>query len=64
MPQTKRGRSQDRRKVAAGQKHEVAYASDKAGVSAEALKTSVKKVGNSQSKVEAEVNKPQRRVAA
>lgn len=47
-----RGRAQDRAKVAAGQQHEVAYASKKSGASAAEVKAAVKKVGNSRKKVQ------------
>jgi len=49
---TNRGRAQDRAKVAAGQKHEVRYAAEKAGVGTGEVKKAVKSVGNSRKKVE------------
>lgn len=49
---TPRGRAQDRREVAGGQKHEVAYEADKTGKSADEVKAAVKSVGNSRDKVE------------
>jgi len=55
--QTSRGRSQDRRNVAAGQDHEVRYEARKQGVSKEEVKKAVKSVGNSRSKVEERVHK-------
>lgn len=50
--QTKRGRGQDRKLVAAGQEHEVRYEAKKEGVSKAEVKDAVKKVGNSRRKVE------------
>lgn len=50
--QTARGRKQDRARVAAGQKYEVAYEAKKTGRSASAVKKAVKKVGSSRKKVE------------
>ena len=50
--QTARGRSQDRARVAGGQKYEVAYESKKTGRSASAVKKAVKKVGNTRKRVE------------
>ena len=41
---TPRGRAQDRAEVAAGQRHEVAYAAKKSGASAAEVKKAVKKV--------------------
>ena len=46
------GRSQDRKKVAGGQEHEVQYEKDKMKTSGEKVKETVKKVGNSRKKVE------------
>ena len=58
MPsQTNRGRSQDRAKVAGGQKHETAYEAKKTDTSSGAVRDAVKKVGNSRGKVEAELKK-------
>ena len=58
MPdQTKRGRAQDRAKVAGGQKHEVRYEAEKTGASRGEVKAAVKAVGNSRKKVEAELGK-------
>jgi uncharacterized protein (UPF0218 family) len=54
---TTRGRSQDRSKVAGGQKHEVAYEAGKTSSSAEAVKSAVKAVGNSRSKVDGQLVK-------
>jgi len=51
MATTTRGRAQDRARVAGGQEHEVRYEAKKEGVSKEAVKKSVKKVGNSRDKV-------------
>ena len=50
--QSARGRSQDRRRVAGGQDHEVRYEAKKTGRSKAAVKRAVKKVGNSRKKVE------------
>ena len=52
MPQSKRGRSQDRAKVAGGQKHEVAYEAGKTGASPRQVRQAVKDAGNSRKKVE------------
>lgn len=52
MATSTRGRSQDRKRVAAGQEHEVRYEAGKAGVSKSDVKHAVKKVGNSRKKVE------------
>ena len=49
---TARGRKQDRARVASGQDYEVRYEAKKSGRSASAVKTAVKKVGNSRKKVE------------
>jgi hypothetical protein len=54
---TKRGLSQDRAKVAGGQKHETAYESKKTGATTSDVKDAVKSVGNSRDKVEAELKK-------
>ena len=51
MATTTRGRAQDRARVAGGQEHEVRYEAKKEGVSKEAVKKSVKKVGNSRDQV-------------
>ncbi len=53
--QTKRGRAQDRAKVAGGQRHEVSYESGKTGASPGEVKDAVKSVGSSRKKVEAEL---------
>ena len=50
--QTKQGRSQDRAKVAGGQRHETSYEAKKTDKSAAAVRTAVKQVGNSRTKVE------------
>jgi Protein of unknown function (DUF3606) len=56
MPeQTKRGRAQDRAKVAGGQQHETSYEAKKTGTSPTEVRRAVKKVGNSRGKVEAEI---------
>ena len=55
--QSKRGRAQDRAKVAGGQKHEVAYEAGKTGSSPSEVRQAVKTAGNSRKKVEAELAK-------
>jgi hypothetical protein len=54
---TARGRPQDRAKVAAGQEHEVRYKAKKTGANADQVKSAVKSVGNSRSKVEEKLKK-------
>jgi hypothetical protein len=49
---TARGRTQDRAKVAGGQKYEVSYEAKKTDRSASAVKKAVKKIGNVRNKVE------------
>ncbi len=48
---------QDRSRVAGGQDHEVRYEANKEGVSKETVKDTVKEVGNSRKKVEAELDR-------
>jgi hypothetical protein len=55
--QSNRGRTQDRAKVASGQRHEVSYEAKKTGKPAAAVKKAVKSVGNSRKKVERELDK-------
>jgi uncharacterized protein YjbK len=50
--QTRRGRKQDRSRVAGGQDYEVRYEAKKTGKSKAAVKKAVKKVGNSRKTVE------------
>ncbi|WP_265501240.1 DUF3606 domain-containing protein [Paracoccus beibuensis] len=50
--QTKRGRAQDRRQVAAGQDYEVRYEAEKMDVSKDEVRQAVKSEGNSRAKVE------------
>jgi hypothetical protein len=50
--QSSRGRSQDRRKIAAGQDYEINYESRKTGSSKEEVKEAVKRKGNERKKVE------------
>ena len=50
--QTRRGRKQDRARVAGTQDYEVRYESKKTGESKAAVKNAVKKVGPSRKKVE------------
>jgi Protein of unknown function (DUF3606) len=58
MPaQTNRGRSQDRGKVAGGQKHETAYEAKKTGTSSAQVRQAVRKAGNGRGKVEAALKK-------
>jgi hypothetical protein len=58
MPeQTKRGRAQDRAKVAGGQKDELRYEAEKTGATAADVKDAVKATGNSRKNVEAELGK-------
>jgi hypothetical protein len=52
-----RGRSQDRKKVAGGQEHEVNYEKEKMGVSGKQVKDAVKSQGNSRKKVEDKLKK-------
>ena len=54
--ETARGRTQNRVKVAGGQKFEVSYEAKKTGKSASAVKKAVKKVGNVRKKVERELS--------
>jgi hypothetical protein len=53
---TKRERAQDRARVA-GQDHEVRYEAKKEGVTKDAVEGAVKDVGNSRTKVEADLEK-------
>lgn len=48
---TTRSRSQDRARVAGGQKHEVAYTAKKTKKKASAVRKAIKRVGNSRKKV-------------
>jgi hypothetical protein len=50
--QSRRGRSQDRAKVAGGQRHETSYEVKKTGAGPAEVRTAVKQVGNSRTKVE------------
>ena len=52
-----RGRNQDRKKVAGGQKHEVNYEAKKTNTSAKEVKDAIKSAGNSRSKVEKKLKK-------
>ena len=56
-PRTSRGRTQDRKRVAAGQEHEVRYQAKSRSTTGQAVKSAVKKVGNSRRKVDAELRK-------
>ncbi len=53
--QSKRGRNQDRARVAAGQPHEVRYEAEKEHVSRGTVTAAVKAVGNSRKQVEAAI---------
>ena len=53
--QTKRGRAQDRARVAGGQDHEVRYEANKEGVSRGEVKDAIREVGNSRKKLEAKL---------
>ena len=57
MPQTSRGRTQDRKRVASGQEHEVRYQAKSRSTTGTAVKKAVKKVGNSRAEVDAELGK-------
>ena len=52
MARTKRGRSQDRKRVAGGQRHEVRYEAKKTGKSKGTVKRAVKRAGPSRRNVE------------
>ena len=53
MPtQSKRGRAQDRAKVARGQDHEVRYEAENTGMSKQQVQDAVKDAGNSRKAVE------------
>jgi hypothetical protein len=54
---TPRGRTQDRARVAGGQRYEVAYEAKKSGKSKRSVKRAVKKVGSSRKKVERELRR-------
>jgi len=55
MPDSKRGRAQDRAKVAGGQPHEVRYEAEKTGASKQQVQDAVKEVGNSRKAVEQQI---------
>ncbi len=58
MPsKSNRSRSQDRSRVAGGQKHEVQYEAKKTGASAADVKRAIKSEGNSRKKVERALGK-------
>jgi hypothetical protein len=57
MAKSARGTSQDRKKVAGGQDHEVNYEKEKMDTTGEAVKKSVSKVGNNRKKVEEDLSK-------
>jgi len=58
--QTKRGRKQDRARVAGGQDYEVRYEAKKTRKSAKRVKAAVKRVGSSRKKVEQTLRKKRR----
>ena len=53
----KRGRAQDRAKVAGGQDYEVKYEAGKTGASKDEVREAVKDAGNSRKKVEQKLGK-------
>ena len=55
--QSSRGRSQDRRKVAGSQEHEVNYESRKTGTSVKQVKQAIDSVGNERKIVEKRLKK-------
>ncbi|HUP09843.1 MAG TPA: DUF3606 domain-containing protein [Caldimonas sp.] len=55
MSESKRGRAQDRAKVAGGQPHEVKYEAAKTGASRGEVRQAVRSAGNSRTKVEGEL---------
>ncbi|MGL4094932.1 DUF3606 domain-containing protein [Agrobacterium cavarae] len=57
MPETTRGRNQDRARVAGGQDHEVRYEANKEHASKDDVKSAIKSVGNSRDKVEDELDR-------
>ena len=52
-----RDRSQDRKKVAGGQDHEVNYEAKKTNTSSKEVRDAIKSVGNSRSKIERKLKK-------
>jgi len=60
MAKTKRGRKQDRARVAGGQDYEVRYEAKKTGKSAKSVKAAVKRVGSSRKRVERTLRKKRR----
>jgi hypothetical protein len=52
MAQTRRGRHQDRKRVAGSQDYEIRYEARKTGRSDKQVKRAIKKAGNSRRKVE------------
>ena len=57
----KRGRSQDRKRVAAGQGHEAKYEAKKSSAMPAEVKATVKKVGTWRSKIESALGKLKRK---
>lgn len=56
MPTSRNSTGRDRKLVAGGQKHEVAYEAKKTGASTRQVKEAVKSAGNSRKKVESRLN--------
>lgn len=54
---SKRGRAQDRSKVAGGQEYEVQYEKKKTGASTQQVKEAVSSAGNARKKVEQQLKK-------
>jgi hypothetical protein len=52
MASTSRGRSQDRKRVAGGQGHELSYMKDKYGISGQQLAGAIRAVGNNRKDIE------------
>jgi len=52
MAKSSRGRSQDRKRVAGKQEHELSYMKEKFGISGQALAGAIRAVGNSRKDVE------------
>jgi hypothetical protein len=52
MAKSSRGRSQDRRRVAGGQSHEMSYMREKFDISAQQLSGAIRAVGNNRKEIE------------
>lgn len=57
MAESRRGRAQDRAKVAGKQDHEVRYEAEKKGVSKDDVREAVSDAGNSRKAVEADLDR-------